>query len=247
MEQQRYYFQVGLFVLVTLIVGSCLGLWLSAHADRQLLSRYAIYFNGSVDGLSEGSPVRYKGLNVGQVRTMALNEDDKVRVVIEIYSSTPIRKETSAALQLLGITGTSCVSLDNALTDTPMQEATNDPDYPVIPSRVSSIDKVFASAPELIDALKKLASRGEKLLSDETIANVNGALKGIERTTTTFAAFGDRRQSLKDGTLPAEMNDVASETRLTLHEVRLLARSLRKDPSQLIFGRSSAADEEGDK
>jgi ABC-type transporter Mla subunit MlaD len=42
-------------------------LWYSDTADGKATKRYEIYFEGSVGGLSEGSTVRYLGVDVGRV------------------------------------------------------------------------------------------------------------------------------------------------------------------------------------
>ena len=56
-------------------------------------NRYRIYFTGSVAGLKEGSPVRYRGIALGAVRDIRIDPRNvsRVQVTIEVSSQLPKR------------------------------------------------------------------------------------------------------------------------------------------------------------
>lgn len=215
MEQDKYYFRVGLFISLV-IVGAIITLgWLASNRSTAPQLTYAIYFNGSVNGLSIGSPVKLKGIEIGSVKQIKFSsyEDDQILVLADIDNDAPIRKDTKASLQLQGITGTSMISLEN----------TNDPkapieylrlkegkEYLVIESKQSGLEKVFTTIPELVEELKKLGVQGQKLLSDENIKQVNNTMK--------------------------DMQALLAEGKVTMREVKMLAKTIREDPSQIIRG-----------
>src|SRR3546814_17815658 len=66
METRANYIMVGCFVL--LLAFGLLGfvLWLAQFPFEAEYARYDIVFESSVTGLNEGSPVRYRGLRVGE-------------------------------------------------------------------------------------------------------------------------------------------------------------------------------------
>ncbi len=241
MEQQRYYFRVGLFAAVIIIGAIAFIGWLAGNSAKDTYIRYAIYFEGSVDGLSLGSPVKLKGIQVGNVVDIDFAEattgSDLIRVLADIVDTAPIRSDTIAALQIQGITGTSFISLDNNGGDnvTAMVKPA-DQEYFVIQSKPSPLEKLFTSVPQLIDGLTRLSKQGQKLFSDENIAAVNSTIHSIEVSANTIggALGGNNQASLRQSL--QEMNKVMVEAKTTLREIKMLARTLREDPSIIIHG-----------
>src|SRR5882724_9241806 len=113
METDRHYFFEGLFIIV-LSVGAALAfVWLSGseHRDDVL---YRIHFAESVSGLSVGDPVKFRGVDVGTVKAMALDTADprKVQVDVGLRKEAPVRTDTKASLKLKGITGVVFIELN---------------------------------------------------------------------------------------------------------------------------------------
>src|SRR3546814_10239116 len=75
METRANYIMVGCFVL--LLVFGLLGfvLWLAKFQFEAEFARYDIVFESTVTGLREGSPVRYRGVRVGEVTSVDLDPD----------------------------------------------------------------------------------------------------------------------------------------------------------------------------
>jgi phospholipid/cholesterol/gamma-HCH transport system substrate-binding protein len=245
MEQERYYLRVGLFVTAMVVLGFIVIGWFAPNRHNEVYVSYAIYFAGSVDGVSLGSPVRLKGITVGQVARIDFDKNDNNRIFVrvDLLAHAPIRNDTVASVQALGITGTSFISLDSNGSDPTPKTAKPGEPYPVIASRPSSLEKVFASVPELIDEVKKLSQRGEALLSDDNIKAVNHALESMDHALESIDASAKSLETLTggDGTrsvasVMQSFNEALVESKLALREVRMLARTLRDDPSLLISG-----------
>jgi len=212
MEQEKFYFRVGVFVSFTIAMLITVLTWFATSSYRQGTTPYAIYFDVAVNGLSLGSNVELKGINVGTVREIGFAPDKsgQIMVLADIISSAPIRNDTVATLRIKGITGTSLISLDNTDEDaTPLAKKEGEK-YPVIKSKLSGLEKVFTSMPELIDELTKLGVQGQKLLSDENIKAVNLML--------------------------TDLRGMLAEGKVTMREVKMLAKTLREDPSQILHG-----------
>ena len=107
MEREARYAVVGLFALVAIALAVGFVWWYSGASDRRDYARYEIHFFGSVSGLSQGSPVRYLGVDVGRVEKLGVdpNNPRRVKIVAEIDSTAPISGATEARLGLLGLTG----------------------------------------------------------------------------------------------------------------------------------------------
>ena len=73
MERDAKYMAVGIFALLAVAAAVAFVWWYSGASDRRSYQRYEIHFSGTVSGLSQGSPVRYLGVDVGRVRSLAVD------------------------------------------------------------------------------------------------------------------------------------------------------------------------------
>jgi len=100
MYEQTNYLAVGAFILLGAITLLVTGFWVSGVGQTVPMSKYIIIFERDVNGLSEGSPVRYMGVDVGQVNMIRLSHTagSAVEVQVEVASSTPVDSGTFASL-----------------------------------------------------------------------------------------------------------------------------------------------------
>src|SRR5450631_3541954 len=107
MDRDANYVAVGAFVLLVIAMALSFVFWYTDQQDKRTYQRYEIYFQGSVSGLTAGSPVRYLGVDVGKVVRILLDPEQRKRVLViaDIDSSAPIDGRTLASLSLQGITG----------------------------------------------------------------------------------------------------------------------------------------------
>lgn len=239
MEQDSFYFRVGLFVFSAFIASMVAVGWFSTEKDATGHTPYAIYFNGSVDGLLPGAPVRLRGIQVGFVKKVEFSSphDVTIRVLTNIMDTAPISTNTRASLQMQGITGSSFISLENIQEPSEKLVRRDNDQYLIIESRQSSLERVFTSVPELIDQVTKLAVQGQKMLSDDnakafndTLTSMNATIQGIG----SLVGAGNKGQAI-NGTL-TELADLLAEAKVAVREIRMLARTLREDPSILLHG-----------
>jgi phospholipid/cholesterol/gamma-HCH transport system substrate-binding protein len=188
MEREANYVAVGVFVLLVLIMAALFVYWYSDSRDHRNYERYEIYFDGTVSGLSEGGPVRYLGVDVGRVQRIRIDPRaaNRVQVVAEIDSTTPISERTLAQLSLQGVTGLLYIDLqqqresDNGrriLAAVPGER------YPVIRSSHSDLDQLLSSLPALAARLNELVDRGSALLSDANIRSLSRIVGNVDKAT----------------------------------------------------------------
>lgn len=89
MTHKRNAFYFGLFVLFALGLFLVLLLSIGGRGMFTKQARYTLYFNKSVKGLSAGSPIMFRGVRIGQVRTIQFSnpqtaEDGTVYWPIEV-------------------------------------------------------------------------------------------------------------------------------------------------------------------
>src|SRR3546814_14998593 len=107
METRANYIMVGCFVL--LLVFGLLGfvLWLAKFQFEAEFARYDIVFESTVIGLRVGSPVRYRGVRVGEVTSVDLDpvRPHAIRVHHEVQTRRPVVADSGDAPELEEGTG----------------------------------------------------------------------------------------------------------------------------------------------
>ena len=89
---------------------------------------YDVDFKGPVRGLSAGGEVYFNGIKVGQVTKLSLDRNDPNRVVAQVKLSddAPVRVDSTATLEPLGITGVNYIQI-TAGTSRPLPSARSTP------------------------------------------------------------------------------------------------------------------------
>ncbi|BAI76541.1 ABC transport system substrate-binding protein (plasmid) [Azospirillum sp. B510] len=198
METRASYVLVGSFVLALVAGLLVFTAWIAKVQLDETRETYRIYFTGSVTGLQQGSPVRYRGVPVGTVADIRLDPDNvtRVRVTIQVQNGTPIMSDSIASLELQGITGGAYVQISGGTVGGKHLTATDADGVPTIPSRPSSLTAVVDSAPQLVNRSLEVVTRLGEMLNGENqkavadiLANARtisaelaGASAGLEET-----------------------------------------------------------------
>lgn len=244
MESERHYFIVGLFVFLALAAAGFYAVWSLGQKGKDELRTYAIYFDQAINGVNNGSVIRLKGIPVGTVTSINFDPRNmnRIRVLATVDRKAPVDSTTRATVQLQGVTGLAVIALNN-MPDIPKYEMEKDADgHPIIPSEPSQLQQVFDEMPAMIKDLRELARRGQNLLSDENVASLNDSLqaftatlKSADKAVQGIGALSQRGQDFFSEDNNAQLREMLTEGKLTMREVRYLAKSLREDPSQVIY------------
>jgi phospholipid/cholesterol/gamma-HCH transport system substrate-binding protein len=222
MERDAKYAAVAAFAMLAIAASVVFVLWYSGHGDRREYVRYEIYFDGSVSGLSHGSPVRYLGVDVGRVERLALDpaHPGRVKVLVDVDSQAPISGATEARLGLLGLTGLLYIDLQKNPAGNPAKPLAKGEEFDVISSRQGDIERFLAKLPDLMGHAASVAERLERLLGDENLSAVSESLKNVRAASRDLPA------------VTREAAALATELRGASKEVKDLAASLRGIASQ---------------
>lgn len=169
MNSKTNYTLVGAFVLGSMVMVVFFVIWMLQPANEQEMQRYRIEFGESVSGLNVDSPVKFRGVTVGKVRSIRISPKnvEKIEVMIEVLKSTPIKVDTIAKLKAQGITGLSYIDLSRGSEAAALMHPKHKNDIPVIPSEPSffvTLERSFGSVSENIP---ELLLRIKTLLGDE--------------------------------------------------------------------------------
>ncbi len=219
METKANYLMIGGFVLGVVALAFLFIFWMTNLAGGG--KRYYIIFNGSVAGLTTGASVGFNGIKVGEVQSLALDPEDarKVQVLISVNKDTPVRANSRANIQSLGLTGGSGVQISAGTPDSPFLVATSDTPIPVIQADPGLGQGLFDAAPAVMNNANALLTRLNDLVAEnqesihKTITNVESLTAMIEQhkddIAQTIANARDGTQSFKNlsGKLEVSLGD----------------------------------------
>jgi phospholipid/cholesterol/gamma-HCH transport system substrate-binding protein len=177
METDKHYFIEGLFIIGLSVAAAFFFIWLSTtgHRDDVL---YRIHFNESVSGLALGDPVKFRGVDVGTVKTMALDAADprRVQVDVKLRKEAPVKTDTKASLKLKGITGVVFIELNGGSPGAKALAAvTPEGQVPEIASEQSRLTSILDQLPKVIEKFSAIEDQTKKVVTD--VGEVTGKIK----------------------------------------------------------------------
>ena len=231
METRANYLMVGGFVLILMFGLLGFVLWIAKFQFDTQFSRYDIHYEGSVTGLQVGSPVRYRGVRVGEVIKVGLDPErpDRVFVTIEVDAKTPVRSDTVATMEIEGLTGGLYVLLRETTVDSPPLKALEGQRRPVIASQPSTLQQVIEGAPELVQKIDLLLARGADLLNDDNRAELSATLTNLRDIT---GAVAGRREDVVE--LIADAGATMEHLRGAASALEDMAGTLKTDGTKLV-------------
>jgi phospholipid/cholesterol/gamma-HCH transport system substrate-binding protein len=223
--------------------------WMSNFAGGG--KRYLVVFESSVAGLTSGSSVGFNGIKVGEVQSFALDPKDarKVQVMISVRDDTPVRANSRASIQSMGLTGGSGVQITPGTPDSPFLVATEKDPIPVINADPGSGQGLFEAAPMVMNNANVLLSRLNDVMAENqtairtTMTNVeqftamlNGKSEQIGQTITdvqqgaqSFAALSSKLEN----SLGNNMDGLTRDARASLQEFGAAMREGRRAAATL--------------
>jgi len=175
------HWKLGLFVVFAMLIGlAAVAYFGSRRLPRQTVV-YSSYFDEAVTGLEVGSPVKYRGVSVGNVNKIEVAPDRRhVQVSYEMASEAAKRlaldkasTENSrigsglrAQLGSMGVTGVKYVSLDLFEDTEPVETLSFEPAPHYIPTQPSTLKNLESAVtntahrlPEVTEQLVVLLDR----------------------------------------------------------------------------------------
>ena len=187
METKANYLMIGGFVLGVLALAFVFVFWMSNFGGGG--QRYMIVFESSVAGLTTGSSVGFNGIRVGEVQSFALDPEDgrKVQVLVSVRDDTPVRENSHASIQSMGLTGGSGIQITPGSPDSPLLVATAENPVPVIRADPGSGQGVFEAGSAALNNANVFISKLNALL-DENEKAINTTMTNVEQFTTMLNA-----------------------------------------------------------
>ena len=226
MYERTNYLAVGIFVLLGTVTLLVVGFWVADVGQTVPMTRYTVIFERDVNGLSEGGPVRYMGVDVGQVATIQLShaQGTAIEVEIDVASSTPVDGGTYASLAYQGITGVAFVNLAADPGKHGRLAVPAGQDYPIIPTRDVGIAAIISSGPDVLARVNAILDAADLLLGEENRNSTARILQNLEQIT---GALAEERDALSG--LPVRLDESLEKLQATLDLAGDITSEVRPD------------------
>ena len=168
MESDRHYFIEGLFIIGFTVAAAIFAVWLGSPGRHDDVL-YRIHFPDSVSGMAVGDPVKFRGVDVGSVKTIAVDPDNSKLVLVEVKlrKETPVKTDTKAILKLKGVTGVVYVELNGGAPNAQsLLAATPEGRIPEIASEKSSLATAMDQLPKVLEQFSAIEKQTKKVMSD---------------------------------------------------------------------------------
>lgn len=182
METRANYVLIGAFVLMAAAALMLFVVWIAKAPFSKNFQTYDVIFEGPVNGLGVGGEVRFNGIKVGEVKRLSLDRKDPNKVIarINVDAQTPVRIDSKAELNFLGITGVTFIQILAGSPEKKMLERT-DPNVPaVILAEKTSLDQLLGGGQDVLTNISAA-------LSTENIAALTRSLANIQKITDKLA------------------------------------------------------------
>jgi phospholipid/cholesterol/gamma-HCH transport system substrate-binding protein len=193
METDRHYFLEGLFIIGFAIAAAIVAVWLGSPGRHDDVV-YRIHFPDSVSGLAVGDAVKFRGIDVGTVKSMVIDPENSRLVLIDVRlrKETPIKTDTRASLALKGITGVVYIELSGGDPATKTLLAVTPQDQmPEIPSEKTGLKAMLDSLPKVVEKFSAIEDQVKKVVTtvgavtDKVKENPSLLLRRPDKDTTS--------------------------------------------------------------
>jgi phospholipid/cholesterol/gamma-HCH transport system substrate-binding protein len=185
METKPNYVLVGAFVIVLSAAIVIIVLWLFGYRANESYKTYLILTKYSVNGLSQNSLVKYKGVDVGSVEKIDIDPDNPeiVRIFIKVKSSIPIKTDTVATVSAQGLTGLASIDLTGGTKNAPLLETVDHHEYPIIKSKMSELQKISQALPSVLESANTLIKNMSEVFNKNNRQQISSILSNTDKSS----------------------------------------------------------------
>jgi phospholipid/cholesterol/gamma-HCH transport system substrate-binding protein len=241
MENRAHALLAGLFTLV--LLAATLATFY-AFGERRVETRdILLVTQQNVGGLNPQAQVLYRGIRVGKVQSIQLDQEDTRNILlhVEIEAFVPLNAATTARLAYQGVTGLAHVLLEDGAPQAADQALTDR--LPRIQMQPSFLDRLEDSLPAILAETRAFLVNANAILDAQnrqhvkhTLANLESASQRMDasfaRLQTMFSEENARNLSVAARTAPLLAED-ARQLVAHIDQVAQRAEKLLRDEGAL--------------
>ncbi len=216
METRANFVLLGGFALCAMVLAFVFSLWLAGDDWNRTYSEYDVVFEGPVRGIARNGEVRFNGIKVGEVVDLRLDPGNANRVLarIRIDAATPVRTDSEAQVEPIGVTGLNLIQISAGSPDADYLKPEFGRPRPQIITRRGQFEEILASGEEIARQASETLAKAQGLLTEQNTRRFESILANIDSITRQLAsnangvkAAGEAATALRDAAL--EIRDTA--------------------------------------
>jgi phospholipid/cholesterol/gamma-HCH transport system substrate-binding protein len=236
MSTPTNHWKLGMFVVAALLAMIGAAVYFGTRSLPKETITFVSYFNEAVTGLENGSPVKFRGVTVGNVNNIMVAPDRRhVQVSYELESTAAKRLQLEKAatensqlvslpraqLGSMGVTGVKYVSIDLFENAGPAEALGFTPPQHYIPTQPSTMKNIEDA---VTDAAHRLPEITDQLVG--ILTRVNGLLGAVQdqripqRASETLAHVDQVLSSMQLKLDQFKSAELSNESRATLAQLQ---------------------------
>ena len=226
METKANFVLLGAATVVGVLMIMLFALWMANSEYSRGYNEYDVVFADPVRGLAEGGEVRFNGIKVGDVKSLRIDPDNTNRVIarIRVSSDIPVRRDSEARLEPVGLTGVTLIQLSAGSPNEQLLRAAFGGPPPRLTGKGSQIDVLVERSEDIAMRASEAMAAVRDLLTDENIAKVSATIADLQ--TISHRLADERSVIVQSGHAAEEMANAA-------RSISALAQQTQRDLGQL--------------
>jgi phospholipid/cholesterol/gamma-HCH transport system substrate-binding protein len=221
--------RLGVFIIVGVFLMIATLVIIIAPKFFEIRDVYSIgYRSTSLTGLQQGGAVKYHGLTVGYVSNIYIDPKDIERVIVEVSldRGTPIKEDTYADVELIGITGLKIIE---------MRGGTNESEYikpgGFIRSGTSLTEVITGKAEIMMEKAEIMLNNLAILTNEENQKKLNSLIDNSAKSMAVLEELlSNNRVGLKSTLANTEQiardfQELIASSRNTMNEIEQIVQS----------------------
>ena len=201
--------RLGIFLTISIsILLATIGIITGSRLLKKKDTYYIRYKEMSLTGLEIGSPVKYRGLRIGRIEDMYIDENDVTSIIVEISidPKTPIKEDNEAVIDYLSIAaGLKMIEIMGGTN-----ESKRLPPNSFIKAGQSLVDTITGKAEVITEKLEMILNNFAEITSPNRQEKL---YRLIDNTTNTLESF----QTLLDTNQVSVFHTVRNIERFSNH------------------------------
>jgi len=187
--------RLGIFLTLATVIFVAVAGFFIVPKLRDPGANFVIKFrNTSVHGLTVGSPVKYRGVEIGRVVKLSISESDLdcVHVEVRVRPEMPVKSDMRATLVYMGLTGQKYIELSGGTPGAADMRANEE---------IATGRGLGERADDIIANIETTAQRITEFLSPENVARFNAFLDNSQKASASISGVLDSRRTSLENTL----------------------------------------------
>jgi len=210
METKANYVLIGASTVIGAVLVLLFAMWMANSEFSRGFNDYDVVFADPVRGLETGGEVRFNGIKIGEVKSLRIDPDNSNRVIarIRVSADVPVRRDSEATLEPIGLTGVTLIQLTAGSTGASLLKPAFGAPPPRLAGHGSQIDVIVARGQDVVMRASEAMAAVRDLLTDENIARVSDIIRNLDTVTKQLAS--ERSVITRSGEAAASVTNAAN-------------------------------------